>query len=148
MRTAIAVSLLLTCAIAQQYPIAAPQRRTVSPEVAGKLLCGSAEPAQTSASAKTAAPGANAFCGPVPQPLYPAEAKAKGIEGTVLLKALIGTDGTVQELRIIEGHPLLAPAAIEAVKRWKYKPFLVDNKPAEVETTITVNFTLQKGQTQ
>jgi protein TonB len=54
----------------------------------------------------------------------------------------MGTDGTIKSVELIEGHPLLAPAAIEAVKRWKYKPYMLDGKPVEVETTITVNFSL------
>ena len=80
--------------------------------------------------------------GPMPPPLYPAAAKQQGIQGAVHFRAVIGVDGSIQELSVIDGHPLLAPAAIEAVKKWKYKPYLVDGKPVEVETTITVNFTL------
>jgi protein TonB len=76
--------------------------------------------------------------------LYPDAAKQQGIQGTVLLKAVIGADGTVRELRVINGHPLLAPAAIEAVKRWKYRPYYVKGKPVEVETTVTVSFRLEK----
>ena len=87
---------------------------------------------------------ADTLCGPLPSPLYPVAAKQQGIQGTVLLNAVIGTDGTVRELRVIDGHQLLAPAAIEAVKRWKYKPYCVKGKPVEVETTITVNFRLEK----
>jgi len=51
-----------------------------------------------------------------------------------------GKDGNVQNLQIVSGHPLLAPAAIEAVKQWRYKPFLLNGQPVEVETTVTVNF--------
>jgi len=76
--------------------------------------------------------------------LYPAAAKQARIQGTVLLKAVIGADGIVQELHVIDGHPLLAPAAIEAVKRWKYKPYRVKGKPVGVETTIAVNFRLEE----
>lgn len=84
------------------------------------------------------------MCGPIGAPLYPAAAKQQGIQGAVVLKGVIGADGTVRELSVIEGRPLLAPAAIEAVKRWKYKPYHVKGKPVEVETTIIVNFKLEK----
>jgi periplasmic protein TonB len=81
--------------------------------------------------------------GPIPAfPVYPAAARQQGIQGTVHLKALIGADGSIQELNVIDGHPLLAPAAIDAVKKWKYKPYLVNGKAVSVETTITVNFVL------
>jgi protein TonB len=86
------------------------------------------------------------MCGPVPPPLYPAAARQLGIQGAVHLKAVIGANGTIEELHVIDGHPLLAPAAIEAVKRWKYKPYYVGGKPVEVATIITVNFTLQGSQ--
>jgi protein TonB len=57
---------------------------------------------------------------------------------------VIGIDGTVREIRVVDGHPLLAPAAVEAVKIWKYKPYYVKGKPVEVETTVTVSFRLEK----
>ncbi len=75
-------------------------------------------------------------------PIYPPLAKAARIEGKVLLQATIGKDGTVENLHLISGHPMLAPAAIDAVKQWRYKPYYLNAEPIEVETTITVNFTL------
>jgi protein TonB len=60
----------------------------------------------------------------------------------VKLYALIGKDGTIQTLNVISGHPLLAPAAVEAVKQWIYQPTLLNGNPVEVETEIDVNFTL------
>jgi TonB family protein len=75
-------------------------------------------------------------------PVYPQEAKEKGIQGAVVLHAIIGTDGTVQELTVISGPPELQASAIEAVKQWVYKPYLLNGDPKEVETTITVNFAL------
>jgi TonB family protein len=75
-------------------------------------------------------------------PVYPQEAKEKGIQGAVVLHAIIGTDGTVQELTVISGPPELQASAIEAVKQWVYKPYLLNGDPKEVETTITVNFSL------
>jgi TonB family protein len=78
------------------------------------------------------------------QPVYPTLAQKSGITGTVTLLALIGRDGTVQGVRLISGHPILAPAAITAVKQWLYRPYLVNGEPVEVETTIVVNFTLSR----
>ena len=78
------------------------------------------------------------------QPEYPEAAKKAHIQGQVILKAIIGKDGNVENLQIVSGHPQLAPAAIEAVKQWKYKPYLKQGQPVEVETEITVNFTLAK----
>jgi TonB family protein len=75
-------------------------------------------------------------------PVYPVEAKAKGIRGNVVLKATIDTTGKMSELKLIEGDPVLAKAAIEAVKKWRYRPYLLDGKPVTVETTITVRFVL------
>ena len=74
------------------------------------------------------------------QPEYPSD--AKHIQGTVVLKAIIDTEGNISNLQLISGHPMLAPAAIEAVKQWKYKPYLLNSEPVEVETNVTVNFTL------
>src|ERR1700730_6039858 len=79
------------------------------------------------------------------QPNYPPLARQARIQGTVLLQAEISKDGTIQNLRLISGHPMLAPAAIEAVKQWKYKPYILNGEPVEVETQITVNFTLSGG---
>jgi protein TonB len=128
---------------AQQPAAATTQRTTIAANVAAGRLCGSSELPATANDEAHKQTGADTFCVPVPPPLYPAAAKQKGIQGKVLLKAVIGADGTVRELRVIDGHPLLAPAAIEAVKRWKYKPYYVKGKPVEVETTVIVSFTLQ-----
>ena len=76
------------------------------------------------------------------QPEYPDDAKAQRIQGAVQLKAIIDRDGNVANLQLISGDPVLAPAAIEAVKQWKYRPYLFNGNPIEVETTVTVNFTL------
>jgi len=73
-------------------------------------------------------------------PEYPAVARAARIQGSVLMHAIIGTDGSVQRLQAINGNPLLLRSAMEAVKRWRYRPYLLDGKPVEVETSITVNF--------
>jgi protein TonB len=78
-------------------------------------------------------------------PNYPPLARQARIQGTVILQAEISKTGDIQNLRLISGHPMLAPAAIEAVKQWKYKPYLLNGEPVEVETTVQVNFTLAGG---
>ncbi|MGB7863478.1 MAG: energy transducer TonB, partial [Candidatus Sulfotelmatobacter sp.] len=75
-------------------------------------------------------------------PIYPERARQARITGTVVLKALINQAGDVESLSLISGHPLLAPAAMDAVKQWKYRPYLLNGKAVNVETQITVNFAL------
>jgi periplasmic protein TonB len=75
-------------------------------------------------------------------PEYPTLARMARAEGTVRLAAVIGRDGTIQDLRVLGGHPLLIKAAVEAVERWRYQPTLLDGKPVEVETEIEVRFKL------
>ncbi|MFB3779360.1 MAG: energy transducer TonB [Bryobacteraceae bacterium] len=76
-------------------------------------------------------------------PVYPPLAKQARIQGVVRLTAIIGTDGTIKNLQVMSGHPLLIPAALEAVKQWVYRPTLLNGEPVEVITQIDVNFTLQ-----
>jgi TonB family protein len=76
------------------------------------------------------------------QPDYPPEAREAHIQGTVLLRAVISKDGSIEKLTLVSGHPMLAPAAIDAVKQWRYKPYLLMGSPMEVDTEIQVNFTL------
>jgi len=78
-------------------------------------------------------------------PTYPPLARQARIQGTVLLQAQISKTGDIENLQLISGHPMLAPAAIEAVKQWKYKPYLLNGEPVEVETQVQVNFTLAGG---
>ena len=75
-------------------------------------------------------------------PQYPPLAKQAHIQGTVVLHAVIGKDGQVQGLQVVSGHPMLSAAAISAVKQWRYKPYMLNGKPVEIDTNITVNFTL------
>ncbi len=76
------------------------------------------------------------------QPVYPPIAKAARVQGEVQLKAIISKEGTIEDLQLVSGHPMLVPPAIEAVKQWRYRPYLLNGQPVEVETTITVIFTL------
>ncbi len=75
-------------------------------------------------------------------PQYPPEAGRARIEGTVVLMAVIGKDGSVKDVRVESGLPTLAQAAIDAVKQWRYKPYMIDGEPIEVDSRITINFTL------
>jgi len=77
-------------------------------------------------------------------PAYPEVAKAEHIEGPVVVQAVISKDGTVDRVRVIEGDRLLRDAASEAVRRWRYKPYLLNGKPVEVATTVTVDFKLDR----
>lgn len=77
-------------------------------------------------------------------PSYPALARQARVSGTVKLNALLAADGSVQRLEVVEGHPLLIPSALEAVKTWKYEPTLLNGEPVEVRTDIDVNFTLSE----
>ena len=75
-------------------------------------------------------------------PQYPPEAGRARIEGMVVLMAVIGRDGSVKDVRVESGLPMLAQAAIDAVKQWRYKPYMIDGEPVEVDSRITINFTL------
>jgi periplasmic protein TonB len=77
-------------------------------------------------------------------PQYPAIPKAAGIQGTVVLQATISKAGSIENLRVISGPPMLQQAAIDAVRSWRYKPYLLNGDPVEVETTINVVFNLGK----
>jgi TonB family protein len=77
------------------------------------------------------------------QPEYPAEARQNNIQGTVRIQVIIQKDGSVTVQNVVEGDPILSPAAIEAVKQWRYNPTLFDGKPVDVQTTIEVDFTLR-----
>jgi TonB family protein len=73
-------------------------------------------------------------------PVYPPDAKAARVQGSVVLHAIIGKDGTMQELSVLSGSPMLTQSAIDAVRQWVYEPYLLNGEPTEVETTITVNY--------
>jgi protein TonB len=79
-----------------------------------------------------------------PKPAYPPLAKQARIQGTVRFNAVIGKDGTIQNLTLVSGHPLLVPSAQDAVRQWVYQPTLLNGEPVEVVTTIDVNFTLSQ----
>ena len=114
--TSLALMVLLVCVSGAQ--VAAPQRVRVSAGVESGLL-------QTRVA-----------------PIYPPLARQARIQGTVVLTVIISGNGDVQNVSLFSGHPMLAPAAIEAVKQWKYRPYLLNGEPIEVETQVQVNFSL------
>jgi protein TonB len=77
-------------------------------------------------------------------PQYPAIPRAAGIQGTVVLQATISRNGSIENLRVISGPPMLQQAAIDAVRTWRYKPYLLNGEPVEVDTTINVVFNLSE----
>lgn len=79
------------------------------------------------------------------QPVYPQLARQARVQGVVVLRAVISAEGRIENLQVISGHPLLVPAAVEAVRQWRYRPYVLNDQPVEVETQITVNFTLAGG---
>ena len=81
-------------------------------------------------------------------PEYPQEARTQHIQGKVVLVARISADGDVNKVTLISGHPMLAPAAIAAVKQWKYKPYLLNGQPFAMETQVSVDFTLESANSE
>ena len=77
-----------------------------------------------------------------PQPVYPPLARQARIQGVVRLEAIISKTGAIENLKVVQGHTLLIPAAVDAVKQWRYRPTILNGEPVEVITTIEVHFTL------
>jgi TonB family protein len=77
------------------------------------------------------------------QPEYPQDAKDGKIQGTVVLHVILGTDGSVQQIQVVSGHPLLVQSALDAVRQWRYQPTLLNGQAVEVDTQINVIFSLQ-----
>jgi len=78
------------------------------------------------------------------EPQYPPIAKTAGVQGAVVLAAIISREGTIEQLQVVSGHPLLVQAALRAVREWRYRPYVLNGTPVEVDTQITVNFVLNK----
>jgi protein TonB len=76
------------------------------------------------------------------QPIYPAIAKAAGIQGRVVIEAIISKQGLVKQAQVVSGQPMLARAALQAVSRARYQPYMLNGQPVEVYTTIDINFVL------
>jgi periplasmic protein TonB len=78
------------------------------------------------------------------QPEYPKKARSKHVEGTVVMQAVISKTGDIKDLKVISGDELLVGSAVKAVSQWKYRPYLLQGQPVEVETQITVNYQLAR----
>jgi protein TonB len=74
------------------------------------------------------------------QPIYPNMARVAHVQGDVVLRATISKTGVIENLTVVNGHPILIQAAMDAVKQWRYRPYLLNNEPVEVDTVITVKF--------
>lgn len=78
------------------------------------------------------------------EPVYPIIARKARVQGTVTLRAIISAQGAIESLQVVDGHPMLVGAALDAVKQWRYKPFMLSGQPVEVETTVFVNFHIDR----
>jgi protein TonB len=76
------------------------------------------------------------------RPAYPQIARSAGIQGTVVIRAIISKSGHIESTLVLSGSPMLQSAALEAVRAARYRPYLLNNQPTEVETTISINFVL------
>ncbi len=79
------------------------------------------------------------------QPAYPSLARQVRVQGLVVLRAVISRDGTIENLQVLSGHPMLVQAAVDAVRQWRYRPYVLNGEPVEVETEVKVNFILSGG---
>ena len=79
------------------------------------------------------------------QPEYPALARQVRIQGLVVLRAMISRDGTIENLQVLSGHPYAGAGALDAVRQWRYRPYVLNGEPVEVETEVKVNFILSGG---
>ena len=113
-------------------------------EAVASLAAIAAEPPQQQGAPNTAARiRADIMAGQIVSkvnPIYPAEAKAACVQGTVVLHALIGKTGAIENLQVVSGPPELLTSAIDAVRQWVYQPYLLNGEPVEVDTTINVNY--------
>src|SRR5215831_6618673 len=112
-------------------------RRRLPGELAECVTCRGSGPAGPTRIISTLSPGSLVYR---VEPVYPRMAAIIRAHGVVKLHAIIATDGTIQSLNVIDGPPLLAEAAREAVRQWRYRPYILNGRPVEVETMITVNF--------
>src|SRR5215831_11450125 len=106
------------------------------------LAAAQTEPAKHTGKIKISSGVAQGLKTHTVNPTYPREARAKGIQGDVILQATIDIRGNIGNVYPVKGDPILVEASIEAVKQWKYKPYVWNGEPVEVETTILVKFHL------
>jgi protein TonB len=111
----------------------------------GNVFAGQSGPKVKVASGRPVSISAGVAVGLLVQknpPVYPAIARTARVTGTVVVQATITKNGTVGNLSVVNGPPMLRQAAMDAVKTWRYRPYLLDGEPVEAETTVSVNFTM------
>jgi TonB family protein len=127
----IAPPVVVTVSPAQMMPISAPQPQSI--------------PQPTSEPVTVSEDAARALLVHTVNPVYPPEALAQKLHGAVVLQALVGRDGSVEDLKIVRGYFVLGRAAIAAVKQWRFQPYTLDGHAASTQTLITINFTYPPG---
>jgi protein TonB len=138
--TRIAGSIKKTAAADEPLAAPAPVSMDDNSEVPGSVF-GSANKAKVTAHVVAISAGvADGMILRKTAPVYPKFAQEAHITGTVTLKATITKQGTIEGVQVLSGPKILAPAAVEAVKTWKYKPYMLDNQPVSVETDIKIVF--------
>jgi protein TonB len=105
---------------------------------------GSPSNSNTPARVRVAQEGSQGLLIKKVQPEYPKKALKKHLEGTVVMQAVISQTGDIKDLKVISGDELLVASAVKAVSQWKYRPYLLQGRPVEVETHITVNYQLTR----
>ena len=122
-----------------------PPPASSSPQAPAKVIVGPPTASHPSAHPKRVVLSSAAAASQLIQksvPMYPPIARAARISGTVVLHAVISTSGSVINLQAVSGPAMLQQSALDAVQKWKFRPFLLNNQPVEVETTVNVIFTL------
>jgi protein TonB len=116
-------------------------RGAAPPAGAGGVTSENSEPTNAAERVKMSATATQALERPV-NPSYPVLARQMKVQGSVVLQAWIAKDGLIQDLKVVSGPAILSSAAREAVRQWRFKPYLQDGQPVETEAKITVNFTI------
>ena len=127
-------------------PLTSPPPSSPAPNLLAEAGNAASTPASAASTASaSSSPSASDLAGMLLQkvlPVYPEQARRQGVQGQVVLKAVIGKDGTIAELRPLQGPQELTAAAIDAVQQWRFRPYQLKGKPVEVETNIRLNFQL------
>jgi TonB family protein len=137
-RGALLATMLVLCAA---FTVSGQESQSTPPQEKQPAASQSQSPARVRVSSGVAA----GLLMVKSNPVYPQKARKDRVQGTVVLRAVIDKNGNVASLDVVSGDPVLAKAAIKAVKKWKYLSYLINGQPVEVETTIQVNFTLSGG---
>ncbi|MBV8052251.1 MAG: TonB family protein [Acidobacteriaceae bacterium] len=119
-------------------------KRSAEPQGSAGVVSSAKSNAAETAAEKVQMASINA---PLPKTEYPLLAGQTSVQGSVLMQALIAADGAVEDLRVLSGPSILVPAAREAVRQWKFKPFVQGGKPVETQARVTVNFTIDVSDT-